>query len=125
MNKYLIGIITTILAIAQIQATGIIPEDLAYSPLQEMTQSDASASSLLFNSYLEIGQGHEQLLSINHTTGDVDGNGDISIADVSALIDILLGDIADYDTRIRCDMNFDGNISISDLSLLIDYLLTR
>lgn len=122
MNKYLIGIITTILTIAQVQAAGFIPEDFASSPLQEMTQSDASASSSLFNSYLEIG--HEQLLSINHTTGDVDGNGDISIADVSALIDILLGDIADYDTRIRCDMNFDGNISITDLSLLIDYLLS-
>ena len=61
--------------------------------------------------------------TFNQTVGDVNGDGHISIADVSSLIDILLGEFANYDTRIRCDMNYDNDVSISDVTVLIDYLL--
>ena len=53
--------------------------------------------------------------------GDVDGNGIIAIADVTALIDVLLsgGDISIYG-----DVNGDGTVSIADVTALIDMLLT-
>jgi hypothetical protein len=55
--------------------------------------------------------------------GDVDNNGEVSIADVTALIDYLLsGD----DARINldaADCNNDGDVTIADVTALIDYLL--
>lgn len=55
--------------------------------------------------------------------GDVDGDGKVSIADVSALIDILLnGDT--IDTPSPADVDQDGNVNIADVSALIDRLLS-
>ena len=55
--------------------------------------------------------------------GDVNGDGDVNIADVSALIDILLGGNADADTLRRSDVNTDNEVNISDVTKLIDILL--
>ncbi len=57
------------------------------------------------------------------TPGDVNGDGIVSIADATALIDYLLGgDPAAIDSG-AADVNTDGQISISDVTFLIDYLL--
>jgi hypothetical protein len=54
--------------------------------------------------------------------GDVNGDGDVNIADVTALIDLLLSggsvDVAEADT------NRDGDVNIADVTALIDYLLS-
>ena len=55
--------------------------------------------------------------------GDVNGDYSINISDISALVDILLGGFANYDTRRRADVDYDMSITVSDLSVLIDYLL--
>ena len=52
--------------------------------------------------------------------GDVDRDGEVAIADVSALIDILLNNTP-APGQADCDM--DDEIGISDVSALIDYLL--
>ena len=54
--------------------------------------------------------------------GDVDGDGNINIADVTALIDYLLAgtEVNEY----NADVDGDGNINIADVTALIDYLLT-
>ncbi len=53
--------------------------------------------------------------------GDVDGNGEVSIADVTCLIDLMLnGDEA----PAAADCNLDGTTSIADVTTIIDYLLT-
>ena len=66
----------------------------------------------------------EVTLSENdHQPGDVDHSGDVSISDVTELIDFLLG--SDNGTcTICCDIDADGEISISDVTALIDLLLT-
>ena len=53
--------------------------------------------------------------------GDVDGDGAVTISDVTALIDYLLAE-----TPIAGDGDIDGNgnISIGDVTTLIDILLT-
>jgi len=53
------------------------------------------------------------------TSGDVNGDGKLSIADVAALIDILLSQT----TTDNADVNGDGNVSIADVAALIDLLL--
>jgi hypothetical protein len=53
-------------------------------------------------------------------TGDVNGDGNTTIADVSALIDVLLGSSA---PTAGADVNGDGQVSIADVSALIDLLL--
>ncbi len=55
--------------------------------------------------------------------GDVNADGEITVADVSALINILLGGFANYDTRQRADVDYDLETSIGDVTTLIAYLL--
>lgn len=53
--------------------------------------------------------------------GDVDGDNNVSIADVTALIDLLLTG-AEMVPAADCDL--DGNMSIADVTTLIDFLLS-
>ena len=54
--------------------------------------------------------------------GDVNGDHNVTISDVTALIDLLLssGTISNE----AADVNKDGNVSIADVTALIDYLLS-
>ena len=56
--------------------------------------------------------------------GDVNGDGSISIADVTTLIDYLLGKNLEIDI-LNSDLNSDGIISIADIAGLIDKLLGK
>ena len=53
--------------------------------------------------------------------GDVDGDENVSIADVTTLIDFLL---AGGDTPASADCDLDGGVSIADVTTLIDFLLS-
>ena len=53
--------------------------------------------------------------------GDVNGDGNVSIGDVTALIDILLNG---SEAPEVADVNGDGNVSIGDVTTLIDMLLS-
>ena len=55
--------------------------------------------------------------------GDVNGDGVVNIADVTVLIDYLLGNEADTFNREAADVNQDGVINIADVTALIDILL--
>ena len=66
------------------------------------------------------------LFESEHTfqLGDVDHNGDVNIADVTDLIDFLLG--SDNGACIECgDVETDGTINIADVTALIDMLLNN
>ena len=56
--------------------------------------------------------------------GDMDGNGQLTVSDISILVDIILNtkDIPKQDI-LRGDMNGDGNLTISDISILVDIIL--
>ena len=53
--------------------------------------------------------------------GDVNGDNAVTIADVTALIDLLLGGGT---PPIAADVNGDNAVTIADVTVLIDYLLT-
>ena len=55
--------------------------------------------------------------------GDVDGNGAVSINDVTALIDYLLSNDATGINQENADASGDGMVDIQDVTSLIDYLL--
>lgn len=59
-----------------------------------------------------------------YPVGDVNGDGELSIADINALIDIILGNPADDEMMERADVNNDGEVSIGDVSALVDLLLS-
>ena len=56
--------------------------------------------------------------------GDVDGDGNVSISDVTALIDYLLsGDATGIDLA-AANVDGDDTVGISDVTSIIDYLLS-
>ena len=57
------------------------------------------------------------------TPGDVNGDNEVKINDVTALIDLLLGTDA-IPVTIATDVNGDGRVTIADVTALIDLLLS-
>ena len=53
-------------------------------------------------------------------TGDVNGDGEVNIADVNAVIDMILSG----NTAASGDVNGDGEVNIADVNTLIDMILT-
>ncbi len=56
-------------------------------------------------------------------SGDVDGNGNVTINDVTQLIDMLLNGKDSAIDYPAADVNADGNVSITDVMELIDVIL--
>ena len=56
-----------------------------------------------------------------HLLGDVNGDGEVTIADVSTLIDYLMGGGNIDEVAADCDEN--GIVDIGDVTALIDLLL--
>ena len=55
--------------------------------------------------------------------GDVNGDGNVNISDVTALINYLLGGSASDINMTAADCNTDGSVTIIDVTALINYLL--
>lgn len=55
--------------------------------------------------------------------GDVDGDGDVNIKDVTVLIDALLGIVGDSFYYESADLNHNGRIDIGDVTSIVDNLL--
>ncbi|HAP49869.1 MAG TPA: hypothetical protein DCQ56_01410, partial [Porphyromonadaceae bacterium] len=51
--------------------------------------------------------------------GDVNGDGEVSIADVTALVDLVMRDAANP----RSDVNGDGETSVADVTTLVSLLM--
>ena len=68
----------------------------------------------------EVADGYEK-------PGDVNGDGNVTINDVTLAVDYLIGKlpIPDDATKNRVDVNKDGNITINDITLIVDYLLGK
>ncbi len=55
--------------------------------------------------------------------GDVNGDGEVNISDVSAIVNIILGATVDSSTMTRADVNEDGEVNISDINAVLDIIL--
>ena len=61
---------------------------------------------------------------VENVQGDVDGDGVISIADVTSLIDLVVNGGGSVDDYPAADVDGDGVISIADVTELIDRILS-
>ncbi|MCQ2290455.1 MAG: phosphodiester glycosidase family protein [Muribaculaceae bacterium] len=58
---------------------------------------------------------------VDEKKGDVDGNGEVNVSDVTALINKILS-LADFSDTV-CDINADGVVNVSDVTALINIIL--
>ena len=58
-------------------------------------------------------------------TGDLNGDGNVDVSDVSILIDVVLGKEVTLASGVNTDLNGDGNTDVTDVSLLIDIVLGK
>ena len=61
------------------------------------------------------------IAEINVATGDIDGDGEINVGDVTALVNKLLN-AASFDDAM-CDINGDGEVNVTDVTSLINMIL--
>lgn len=54
---------------------------------------------------------------------DVNLDGEVSIADVNAIISVIAGENGDLDLLARADVNRDGEVSLADINAVIDVIL--
>lgn len=73
--------------------------------------------------YQSADQWKEFLFEKKWLRGDVNNDGEVNIADINTLIDIILGGKFDDDTMLRADVNEDGEINIADINTVIDIIL--
>jgi hypothetical protein len=59
----------------------------------------------------------------NNASADVNNDGEINIADVNVIIDIILGNNNDPETARHADVNDDGEVNIADVNAIIDIIL--
>ena len=100
-----------------------IDEDQSFSFTYGLNGASASAFFSDGNLYrIGIDEYGEAMLMIGAGIyGDINNDGDVTVADVSALLDYIAGKAED-DYDAVCDLNSDGTISVSDVSALLDYL---
>ena len=56
--------------------------------------------------------------------GDVNGDGEVNIGDISAIIDYILGTATESFNTEAADVNLDGEINIADVAAIVDMLLS-
>jgi hypothetical protein len=104
--------------VKQVLAETAIKDDYTLSPLSGFRFGP--------NGKIDAMAGARYLLEhegVNLLVGDVDGDGTLSIKDLTALIDILLDYNESDELPIDADVDRDRTISIKDLTALIDMLL--
>ena len=62
---------------------------------------------------------------VKYPLGDVNGDQEVNVSDVSDIVDLLLGNIDDSSMRERADVDGDGEVTITDVSDLIELILSQ
>ena len=136
MKQKLVLLIALVLALAQgaaarelILSSEYLPTEsfLTYSAQNESTTPDLSSTALESPALPDgTDKSNAPVKLYGETsvvTGDVDGDGKISIADVTALIDYLLSGDAQGINLEAADVDFDGRVTVADATGLIDVIL--
>ena len=100
---------------------GVVPEDLDYS-VTHYVEGFLTVYKGELEFYPILIDGGDPDCGIK---GDVNNDKEINIADINALLDIILGASADECTRWRADMNGDGEIGLADVNALSDNILSH
>jgi hypothetical protein len=68
---------------------------------------------------------HHFTVHISFTLGDVNDDGSVDIADVTILVDYILGAAVSPFNSSAADVDSDGSISVADVTGLIDLILAK
>ncbi len=102
------------IAYIQIKATNAFPGSGTIS-LKNTIAAETDATKHVLPDY--VAQAGEQTV----LKGDVNGDGEVNIADVNAIIDMILSGRSD----ISGDVNGDGEVNIADINSVIDLILSH
>ncbi len=53
--------------------------------------------------------------------GDANGDGEVNIADINTVINVILG----TSFSDKCDINHDGEVNIADINVIINIILSN
>ena len=91
-----------------------------YRPIREDFAGKCSAY-LKLSSYQAGSVTNIKIDIFSQITGDINGDGEVNVSDVTALINKILGS-STYSDAV-CDINGDGEINVSDVTALINMIL--
>ena len=99
-----------------LQATSVIDADVSSNELQRW-------GSGKLNTWAAVDYVIRQTL----LTGDVNDDGEVTVADVMRIIEVVLANSTGFDasTMVRADVNKDLEISLSDLNAVIDLIINK
>ena len=86
-----------------------------YARARYAYRTDATGEDLQYTEFTDV----RTFLYRVAVAGDVNGDGEVNISDVNAIIDIILGG----GSIPRADVNGDGEINIADVNIVIDMIL--
>jgi len=75
--------------------------------------------------YRAAAQWRKFLFENSWLRGDVNGDGEVNIADINTLVNIILGHVYDGQTMLRADVNEDGEINISDINMVLSIITSK
>lgn len=67
----------------------------------------------------------KELAASSTRKGDINGDGEVNVADVTTLVDYILGKNPTSCNESACDINGDNEINVSDVTSLVDIILSK
>lgn len=67
----------------------------------------------------------KELAASSTRKGDINGDGEVNVADVTTLVDYILGKNPTSCNESACDINGDNEINVSDVTSLVDIILGK
>ena len=64
-----------------------------------------------------------EIVITSYLKGDVNLDGEISVADINAIIQVILGDHVTQALRERADVNGDNEVTVADINSVIDLII--
>jgi len=101
----------------------------AWQHMSLQFQSDGQASTTIRLTALHNYNGTEKIIGFDnvvlHRKGDVNGDNDVSIADVTTLVNIILGRESEEYNSSWADVNEDSSITVADVTTLVNIILGK
>ena len=106
------------IALNEMTGTGRPVDGKSYYVRARYAYGKAGSTTVLYTDYSPILQFHYVAAPLS---GDINGDGEVNVSDVTALINKILGS-STYSDAV-CDINGDGEINVSDVTALINLIL--
>lgn len=98
-----------------------LQETRAY-PMEEQTASSSSSRS--FYNVASSESKKKTVSQVSNIIGDANGDGQVNVADVTVVVNKVLGINVPIFIPANSDVNFDGDINVSDVMLIVTMILT-